>query len=317
MRLGYRAARYLERLAAARAAIDDLAVDDGPDRGLPRRDRRGLRRDPRRGRRGRVRQRVHLRLLPAPGQGPPRIPPRFVDDDVIRDRFARLVAVIERLRAAPQRRPRGARRRGAGRGAEQEGRADAHRPHPPRESPSTSPRNPPSSPRARSRRSRSPTARRTTCSASWNSVTARPDTARGSDRRTMSARLALVGPTASGKSRAAHRRGSALWRDRDRLARRDGRSSTAAWTWRRRSPTPAERAGGALPPRRRARRQRGRSTVGGSRPCTKSSSTTSPRAGRTGAARRGLGALPAAPRSTVSRFRRRTRPCAVTSRQRR
>ena len=75
------------------------------------------------------------------------------------------------------------------------------------------------------------------------------------DRRTMTARLALVGPTASGKSAAAHARGARSRRRRDRLARRDGRLP-------RDGPRDGEADGrharrGPLPPRRRPRSHRG------------------------------------------------------------
>ena len=62
MHRGYTAERYLERLAAARAAIADLAVTTDIIVGLPRRDRRRLRAHPRGGGRGRLRQRLHVHL---------------------------------------------------------------------------------------------------------------------------------------------------------------------------------------------------------------------------------------------------------------
>ena len=80
---GYTAERYLERLRAARAAVDDLAVIHRHHRRVPRRDRQGLRADPGGGGRGPLRQRLHVHLLvPArhrgrrdgrPVRGPPRV----------------------------------------------------------------------------------------------------------------------------------------------------------------------------------------------------------------------------------------------------
>ena len=73
MRRGYTAERYLARLAAARAAIADLAVTTDIIVGLPRRDRGRLRAHARGGGRGAVRQRLHLHLL-APARAPGRRP---------------------------------------------------------------------------------------------------------------------------------------------------------------------------------------------------------------------------------------------------
>ena len=97
MHRGYTAERYLDRLAAARAAIADLAVTTDIIVGFPGRDRGRLRADPRGGGRGRVRQRLHLHLLAPAGHrggGPDRRsswPP-----DVIAERFERLRVVVER-----------------------------------------------------------------------------------------------------------------------------------------------------------------------------------------------------------------------------
>ena len=60
-----------------RAAIPDLALDDGPHRRLPRRDGGRLPRDARGGRGGRLRRRVHVRLLArATAPRPPPCPTR-------------------------------------------------------------------------------------------------------------------------------------------------------------------------------------------------------------------------------------------------
>jgi len=69
MRRGYTARRYLERLAAARAAVDDLAVTTDIIVGSGR-DGGGLRGHARRLRGGRLRLRLHLHLLaPARDEG--------------------------------------------------------------------------------------------------------------------------------------------------------------------------------------------------------------------------------------------------------
>ena len=67
MRRGYTADRYLRRLAAARAAIDDLAVTTDIIVGLPGRDRGRFRAHARSGGRGVLRQQLHLHLLAPPG----------------------------------------------------------------------------------------------------------------------------------------------------------------------------------------------------------------------------------------------------------
>ena len=67
MRRGYTAARYLERLAAARAAIADLAVTTDVIVGFPGETEEDFEATLARVRRGRVRRRLHLHLLAAPG----------------------------------------------------------------------------------------------------------------------------------------------------------------------------------------------------------------------------------------------------------
>ena len=121
MHRGYTAERYLERLAAARAAIADLGRHHRPHRRLPRRDRRRLRPHPRGGRRRRVRLGLHLHLLVAPGHRGGRL-----HRPLRRRRHLRRA-----LRAAPGRRraqrpgpspgPHRPRRGRAGRGPQQEG----------------------------------------------------------------------------------------------------------------------------------------------------------------------------------------------------
>ncbi len=72
MRRGYTAQRYMERLAAARAAIADLAVTTDIIVGFPGRDGGRLRGDAGGLRRGGLRRRLHLHLLAAArAPGPP------------------------------------------------------------------------------------------------------------------------------------------------------------------------------------------------------------------------------------------------------
>ena len=67
MRRTYTRERYLELVEKLRATIPDLALRHRHHRRLPRRDRPRLRGDARGGGGGRLRQRLHVRLLAAPG----------------------------------------------------------------------------------------------------------------------------------------------------------------------------------------------------------------------------------------------------------
>ena len=66
MRRTYTRERYLDRVALIREHVPDVRADHRRHRRLPRRDRGGLRADARGRRGGRLRRRVHLRLLAAP-----------------------------------------------------------------------------------------------------------------------------------------------------------------------------------------------------------------------------------------------------------
>ena len=131
MHRGYTAARYLERLAAARAAVRRPRRDHRHHRRLPRRDRRRLRAHPRGGGRGRVRQRVHVHLLAAARHG------GGVDDRALRrtgggaERFERLRVVVERSALARHTARVGRERRSRRRGTEQANPSRHHRSHPP------------------------------------------------------------------------------------------------------------------------------------------------------------------------------------------
>ena len=131
MRRGYTAERYLDRLAAARAAIPDLAVTTDIIVGLPRRDRGRLRADPRGGGRGRVRQRLHLHLLAPsgdPGGGHDRrVRPRRGGGRAFRTAPGGGRALGPGPPPGPDRPDRG----GHGRGPEQAGPGGGHRADPP------------------------------------------------------------------------------------------------------------------------------------------------------------------------------------------
>ena len=133
MHRGYTAERYLEKLAAARAADPRPRRHDRHHRRLPRRDRRRLRAHARGRGRGRVRQRLHVRLLA------PRAAPRPRDDGrPVRAPRGRAPSASSgcgsssSARALAQARgPRRSGRGGARRGPEQARPDGAHRPHPP------------------------------------------------------------------------------------------------------------------------------------------------------------------------------------------
>ena len=288
-----------------------------PRRALPRAARRGPRGD----RRPRGHDRPHRRASPArptrtstrrspswptaefdsaytfvfsprPGTRAAQDPASFVPDDVVRERFARLVAVVERsaLRrnearesAAPRRCSSRARaskdpatltaRTRQGKPVHFAAGADGGRAGVVR------------------RGSRSPTARRTTCSASCARSPRVPDTARGSrsplDERGRGPRRA----DRVGQVTRRARGGARARRRRDRLARRDGRLP-------RHGPRHGEadaprRARGPLPPRRRARARPRSSRCGGSRRSATRRSRRSRARGRTALLVGGSGLYPA------------------------
>ncbi len=98
MHRGYTAERYLEKLAAARAAIADLAVTTDIIVGFPGETDDDFERTLERGRRGRVRLRLHLHLLAPSGHRGRRAGRQFVAPDVVAERFERLEVVVERWR---------------------------------------------------------------------------------------------------------------------------------------------------------------------------------------------------------------------------
>ena len=104
MHRGYTAERYLERLAAARAAIDRPGRHHRPHRRVPRRDRRRLRPHPRGGGRGRATT-APTRSSTRPGRAPrpPSMIDEFVAPEVAAERFERLRVVVERSALARHR----------------------------------------------------------------------------------------------------------------------------------------------------------------------------------------------------------------------
>ncbi len=130
MRRGYTAERYLERLAAARAAIADLAVTTDIIVGFP----------------GETEEDFEATLAvcaeagydgaytfifsPRPGTRAADMESSFVPPDVIAERFERLKTVVDRSALARHQARRRPQRGGAGRRGQPARRVDADRPHP-------------------------------------------------------------------------------------------------------------------------------------------------------------------------------------------
>jgi tRNA-2-methylthio-N6-dimethylallyladenosine synthase len=96
MRRGYRADRYMERLAAARSAIEDLAVTTDIIVGFP-----GETEDDFEATLAVVAEAQYdsaytFEFSPRPGTRAAQDPSLFVEPEIVRDRFARLQAVVER-----------------------------------------------------------------------------------------------------------------------------------------------------------------------------------------------------------------------------
>ena len=96
MRRGYRAERYLSRLAAARAAIDDLAVTTDLIVGFPGETEADFDETLAVVAEAEFDGAYTFVFSPRPGTRAAADPSRFVDPEAVRDRFARLVAVVER-----------------------------------------------------------------------------------------------------------------------------------------------------------------------------------------------------------------------------
>ena len=131
MRRGYTARRYLERLAAARAAIDDLAVTTDIIVGFP----------------GETEEDFEDTLAvcaeagydcaftfifsPRPGTRAAAMESAFVPAEIIAERFERLKTVIDRSALARHQARVGPQRGGPGRGRQPARRGHAERSHPP------------------------------------------------------------------------------------------------------------------------------------------------------------------------------------------
>ena len=130
---GYTAERYLERLAAARAAIDDLAVTTDIIVGFPGETEEDFEDTLAVVAEAAVRQRLHLHLLAPPGDPGGRLEDQFVPAEVIAERFDRLKAVVDRSALARHQARVGPDRGGPGRRGEPPRRLDADRAAPARE----------------------------------------------------------------------------------------------------------------------------------------------------------------------------------------
>jgi tRNA-2-methylthio-N6-dimethylallyladenosine synthase len=96
MRRGYSAARYLERLAAARAAVDDLAVTTDIIVGFPGETEDDFERTLEVAAQAEYDSAYTFIFSPRPGTRAAAMTEAFVDGDVVAQRFARLRAVVER-----------------------------------------------------------------------------------------------------------------------------------------------------------------------------------------------------------------------------
>ncbi len=132
MHRGYTAERYLERLAAARAAIPDLAVTTDIIVGFPGETEADFERHPRSRRRSADYDAAYTFVFsPRPGTEAALMTDDFVAPEVVQERMQRLVEVVERQRAAQARGARRAHRGAARRGSVEEGPGDLVGPHPP------------------------------------------------------------------------------------------------------------------------------------------------------------------------------------------
>ena len=135
MHRGYTAERYLERLAAARAAIPGLAVTTDIIVGFPGETDDDFDRTLEVVAEAAYDSAYTFIYSPRPGTEAAERVDEFVPAEVCRERFERLRVVVERSRTGPSPRPGRHRRGGAGRGAVPQGRGRDHRPHPPEQAP--------------------------------------------------------------------------------------------------------------------------------------------------------------------------------------
>ena len=209
MHRGYTAERYLERLAAARAAIPDLAVTTDIIVGFPGETDADFARTLEVVDAAAVRRRVHVRVLaPARHARRPTMTDDFVAPEVAQERMSRLTEVVERHALAQARGARRAHRGGPGRGAVEERPDDVVGPHPPEQARAlrrracTSPRSAASCRRPRHPRRAALAARRPARHGARPPAGPHPHP-RHRRACVTAPHLAIVGPTASGKSALA------------------------------------------------------------------------------------------------------------------
>ena len=264
MHRGYTAARYLERLPRRARGDRRPRGHHRHHRRLPRRDRRRLRAHARGRRRGRVRRGVHVRVL-APARH------RGGDDGrrlrrprmSCRSACSRLVEVVERhaltqARGARRPRPRSCSSRGRRRRTPRSGRAAPARTSSCTSRPTTTTRPGELVDGPDHERGPALPARRPRGAGAGRAPAARSHPGRGGVTR----HLAIVGPTASGKSAVALALAARARRRRDRVARLD--AGVPGHGHRHREAV-ARRAGRGPAPSRRRRRP-GRGLVGRATP---------------------------------------------------
>ena len=131
MRRGYTAERYLARLAAARAAIPDLAVTTDLIVGFPGETEDDFERTLEVVAEAAYDSAYTFIFSPRPGTRAAAMTDRFVPAEVVAERFERLRVVVERSALARHRAPDRPDRGGGGRGAVQAGPGGDHRAHRP------------------------------------------------------------------------------------------------------------------------------------------------------------------------------------------
>ena len=130
MHRGYTAERYLERLAAARAAIDDLAVTTDIIVGFPGETDDDFERTLEVAAEAAYDSAYTFIFSPRPGTEAAERVDDFVPADVVAERFERLRIVVERSALAAHQARVGPGRGGARRGPVPQGPGRPHRPHP-------------------------------------------------------------------------------------------------------------------------------------------------------------------------------------------
>ena len=269
MHRGYTAARYLDRLAAARDAIPDLAVTTDLIVGFPGETDADFERTLEVVDAAAYDAAYTFVFSPRPGTPAADMIDDFVPPEVAQERMQRLVDVVERHALAKHEARVGRIEEVLVEGPSKTRPDGVVRSHPPEQARALRARRRPARRRSRAT-SGSPPPRRTGCAAIWSTARVRiPVTA-----ATCVTHLALVGATASGKSALALAARARARRRRDRLARLDAglprarhRHGQADARRARRGPAPPDRrrrpvgglVGGALPDRgtRRDRRHRG------------------------------------------------------------